>query len=317
MTKNENTKNVTLRVYSVVNQDPSLSKSDILKKLNEKLNKNSTKAKDRSMILNPDDPNKEEDMLSFFTLSSSKMKGSIIRFFYSEDTGIIPDALFDSEQIQISDIEKLETDQKRLLKDNYYFILNDSYLITALCGTSCKKFQTYINWLLEDVREEKLYEFTPKFNKSVGTQISQIKNIVIRDSTIDITKPADEVDIIPKKAIFKFDFDKVKELFNDTDSFEVIKKRNIMTATLSLQFGRKPKDMKKEDYEKVLSTFIKPIEDTNHITFITKNNGKISGNDVLLIKKVNVSLTDSKHIVESELFQEMEKILIDLKNEAV
>jgi hypothetical protein len=268
------------------------------------------------MILNNEDPNKEEDMLSYFSVSSVKMKGTVIRFFYSDDTGIIPDDLFDNEQIQISDIEDLGTDQKRLLKDNYYFMLNDSYLITALCGTSSKKFQTYINWLLEDVRGEKLYEFTPKFNKTTGTQLSQIKNILIKDSSISVPIGSTETEE-PKKAVFKFDFDKIKDLFNDTSSFEEIKKRNIMTATVSLQFGKRPKDMKKEDYEKALSSFIKPIDDANDITFITKNNGRISGNDVLLTKKIEVSLTESKHIVESDLFQEMEIMLNELKNETI
>lgn len=303
------TKKVKLRAFSIPNNALDKSKSDILDKLDLRLKVNRSVAKDRSMILNPEDPNKEEDMLSFFKLSKSFFCGTIIRIFYAEDTNRIPEDFLEHEQIQLSELEQMDTSISRIIKDNYYFFMNSSFLVTNLSGNTIKRFQTYINWLLTDQRGEDLYEFTPKTRVFEDTRLIDIKNIEVKDSSIykENSGSGSERD----KRLLPVTLDTLKQFFVDVNSYDEIKDQQIVSAKLLIQF-KKPKKMKKEAYEKIMSAYLKPISDTEDVTFITKKGDKLTGNDVLLTKDIVVEMTESKLINEENLFQEMELFLKEL-----
>lgn len=301
-------KKIKLRAFTIPNQALDKSKSDILEKLKHRLKTNKSIVRDRSMILNPDDPNKEEDLLSYFKLTNTQFSGTILRIFYAEDTTKIPDDYLNHEQIQLSELEQVDPTLKMMFKESYYFYMNDSFLVTNLQGNiTVKRFQTYINWLLENQRNETLYEFAPKTRQIQDTRLLDIKNIEVKDSVIYHEKNINNTD----NRLISVGNDILKSLLGDVESFKEIKDQQIISAKLFIKFNR-PKKMKKEAYEKIMSAYLKPISDTEDVTFITKKGVKLTGNDVLLTKDVEVEMTESKVIVEEQLLQAMEAFLKEL-----
>ena len=69
------------------------------------------------------------------------------------------------------------------LQRSLLFSLNKHFLVTNLPKSRIKSLQVYLNWLLEAVRGDKLYKFTPKVKAPDSTQLSQISNIVFADPT--------------------------------------------------------------------------------------------------------------------------------------
>ena len=87
----------------------------------------------------------------------------------------------------------------------------------------------------------------------------------------------------------------------------------IVSAELVLKISKKKN--KAKETEKALSSFLKPISDTDGIELKTKN-GRVTAADIFKTKLVSIELTESKHISELQLFQEMEKFLSELSHEA-
>ncbi len=304
------TKNVKLRAFFIPNVAINKSKSDILEKLNDRLVANKSIARDRSMVLNPEDPKKEEDLLSFYRLTNSQFRGTIIRIFYAEDTTKIPDDFLNHEQIQLTDLEQVDPSLKMMFKDSYSFLMNDSFLITNLQGNiTIKRFQTFINWLLENQRKDTLYEFSPKTKPISDTRLLDIKNIEVKD--ISIHKDQNHEELQKDSKLISVGNEILKTLLGDVTSFDKIKDQQIISAKLFIKFT-KPKAMKKEEYEKIMSAYLKPISDTEDVTLITKKGAKLKGSDVLWTKDVDIEMTESKLMVEEHLFQEMELFLREI-----
>ena len=61
------------------------------------------------MILNQDDPKKEEDLISDYqTKNDLHLSGAMLRIMESSETPSIPDNLFDETKFVISELDKLE-----------------------------------------------------------------------------------------------------------------------------------------------------------------------------------------------------------------
>lgn len=70
--------------------------------------------------------------------------------------------------------------------------------------------------------------------------------------------------------------------------------------------------MSKQDYQNALGAYLKPISDTENVTFYTKSGQSVQGNDILNIKEVKVEKLESNNISESQLMQEMESFMREL-----
>ena len=219
------------------------------------------------------------------------------------ETSKIPDDFLEHEQITISELEKDdESGQKMRFKENYYFFMNDSFLVTNFqANTHIKRFQTYINWLIQNERVDILYEFTPRVNSVEKIPLSEIKNIEVKDSAIY----SDDSDKVHRNSLLTIKDDFLKHFLNDVKDFDEIIKQQVVSAQLLLKFN-KPKEMKKEDYERVMGAYLKPITETDDVTFVTKKGKRINGTDLIMTKDVIIELTESKMISEEQLFQEME-----------
>jgi len=303
-------KKVKLRAFEIPNKELDKSKNDLLKHLNKRLVENKSKANDRMMILNLEDENKEEDLLSFYRITKSYICGSIIRIFYADETSKIPNDFLDHEQITMSELEKdSATTQNMRFKEHYYFFMNDSYLISNFQSNShIKRFQTYINWLIQIERGDVIYEFTPKVQSVDKFHLSEIKNIEVKDSAIY----KDDDSKIKSNSLLTLKDDLIKLFLNDVSDFDEIKKQQIVSAQLLLKFS-KPKEMKKEAYEKIMGAYLKPISETDDVVFTTKKGKKINCSDILMTKDVLIELTESKMISEEQLLQEMELFIQEIK----
>ncbi|RTZ46210.1 hypothetical protein EJ377_17405 [Chryseobacterium arthrosphaerae] len=105
------------------------------------------------------------------------------------DVPNIPDSLFNDNKFLISELDELDIDATLVYKDHYYFLMNNEYLVTNLPrNITVSRLQTYINHLLEDERDETVYEFTPLVKETPQYSLSDLKTIKVQDPEVVITE---------------------------------------------------------------------------------------------------------------------------------
>ena len=299
-----------LRAFRIENNEITQSNSGLLNNLTNRLN--GSKAENRRMQLNSEDIKREEDLISDFSPNGHNfVSGVMLRITHAEDVPNISDELLQHEKISINDLETIKAGSSIIYKEHYYFLLGNSLIITNLqSNITITRFQTYINWLLEKERGAMLYEFTPMIVSQEEMPLSDIEKIIVKDPTVG--KNEEQETTGHKK--FKVDWDYISSLFKDVISLDEMVENNIISAELLISF-KKPRKMSKDDYQKLLGAYMKPISDTDNITFNTKKHGKIKGSEINRTKLVDIELTETGKINEPQLYQEMEKFLNELKNE--
>lgn len=277
---------------------------------------------DRRMLINPDDPQREEDLIANFDLRMKRnvcvmVVGTMLRIASVDDIPNITDDILNKEKVDIETLESIKSDSKVIYKSHYYFAVNNEYLVVSLpSNRTINAYQTYLNEYLKDVREDILYEFTPLLTKSQKVKFDDVKSIKIGSKDYPIgsnsNKETDTSPLLVKK-IKNVARGVLKELMEENKDLKQILDEEIVSAELVLKISKKKN--KAKETEKALSSFLKPISDTDGIELITKN-GKVTAADIFKTKLVPIELTESKHISELQLFQEMEKFLSELSHEA-
>lgn len=313
-------KNIILRAFSLVNTDLKHNETNLLSLLSFKL-KDSV-MNDRRMLINPDDPQREEDLIANFDLRMKRnvcvmVVGTMLRIASVDDIPNITDDILNKEKVDIETLESIKSDSKVIYKSHYYFAVNNEYLVVSLpLNRTINAYQTYLNEYLKDVREDILYEFTPLLTKSQKVKFDDVKSIKIGSKDYPIgsnsNKETDTSPLLVKK-IKNVARGVLKELMEENKDLKQILDEEIVSAELVLKISKKKN--KAKETEKALSSFLKPISDTDGIELITKN-GKVTAADIFKTKQVSIELTESKHISELQLFQEMEKFLSELSHEA-
>ena len=293
----DNKKKFTLQAYDIENEEIGKAYSDLQEKLKEKLEAREI-ADIRRMKLNPESP--EEDLLSDFAITERYVFGVMWRISPAKEVPSIPEGLFKNPTIQIDDIQEQEKRISLICKDHYYFSLNKHFLVTNLPKSRIKSLQVYLNWLLEAVRGDKLYKFTPKVKAPDSTQLSQGK------------KKEEKIENAIK--VFKCAEDLLKKIVEEIPDFQQMLDNKILSAQLLVKFT-KPRKMEEEDYEKLLGAYMKPISDADGVTFKLKNGKKITGSNILRTKNVEIEMIDDVRISEPALIQEMEEFLRELNSE--
>lgn len=304
-------KEIKLRIFKIENNDITKKDSGLLSMLSNKLD--NSKAQDRRMILNQDDPKKEEDLISDYQIRSNILiSGAMLRIMLSSEAPSIPDNLFDEKRIVISELDQLEIENSSIYKDHYYFLLNNNYVVTNLPGNyTITRFQTYINWLLEIDRESFFFEFTPMTVLHDDIKLSDLRNIRIQDPSSN-NFPADRE--VSTKKILDLSKTFIFNFLKDVKSFPDIEIDKIISAELLIKF-KKSKDLSNEEYQKILGAYLKPICDTENVIFVPKKGSPIKGSEILKIKTVMIEFTESNKVSEPQLLQEMEKFLKEVQNE--
>jgi len=312
-TEKDKTKGVKLRAFKIENNDINRRDSGLLPLLSGKLN--SSIVKDRRMRLNQDDPKKEEDLICDYDTSRPEfVSGAVLRIMASSDIPNIPDSLFDEPKIVIKDLDSLGVDESSIYKDHYYFLLNNNILIVGLFSATITRFQTYINWLTASDRGDMLYEFTPLTKGYDSIRIDELRSIRVQDPN---TTPRDNGDgELGSKKIANLSKDYLSSLFKDVRDLGDIQLDKIVSAELFIKF-KKPKEMSKDEYQRVLGAYMKPISDTDNVAFIPKKGRPIRGSEILREKTVNIEVVSSGKLSEPQLLQEMERFLSEIRNEEV
>ncbi len=209
----------------------------------------------------------------------------------------------------MSELDDLQDKGKLIYKSHYYFMMDNKHIVTTLPGnTTINRFQTYINWFIESLRGGTIYEFTPLITHQPLLRLADVSKVKIQDPSIEVKEDTQT----KSKAISLF---LLKNLLIDVKQFKEIEESDIVSAELLLKF-KKPSSMDKKDYQRVLGAYMKPISDTDNITFYPKNAKPISGNEILMMKPIEVEKLESGKISVPDLTQKMEEYLLELRSES-
>lgn len=306
-----NKKKITLQAYDIENEEIGKAYSDLQEKLKAKLDAHEI-ADVRRMKLSVDLP--EEDLLSDFAITERYVFGVMWRISPAKEVPSIPEGLFKNPTIQIDDIQEQEKRISLICKDHYYFALNKYFLVTNLPKSRIKSLQVYLNWLLEAVRGEKLYKFTPKIKAPDHMRLSEIHHIAFIDPSQKTRGKKNGQNVESDFRVFKCAENFLRNIVEEIPDLQQMLDNKILSAQLLVKFT-KPRKMEEEDYEKLLGAYMKPIGDADGVTFKLKNGKKITGSNILRTKPVEIEKIDDVRISEPALIQEMEEFLCELNRE--
>lgn len=302
------TKTVKLSAYVIDNDDMGKKHSDLYDNLVEKLSQNQN-ADARRMKLN--EKSTEEDLLSDFALNATNVYGVIWRIAPTKEMPHIPADFFKNAKISrdaLNDKDK-EEETGVSCKSIHYFVMNKKYLVTDYPKSRVKSLQVYLNWLLEPYKtSDVIYSFTPKVKSSESTPLREIRSIVIGENTTVKVSQKQENDKQDDKSatmkVLQIAQDKLMSMIAEDKYLKDIVDKNIVQAQLVLKI-RKPNKKEEADFENILGSTMKPIGDTDGITFKLKNGKTIKGSTILVTKDVEIELTEDGLISEKALMLEM------------
>lgn len=302
------TKDMTLRAFSIQASSITQSTSYLKELLGQRLNE--SVSGDRKMKLNQAEP--DEDLLAYFNQTSNYIFGMMLRITNEGITGQIRPELFDQKFIRIDQISSEISTETSLYKNHYYFLItNDKVVVSLPTDTTIKRLQTYLNWILEELRGECIFELLPMINQSIPTsKLKDVKSIKIGDN---IPIPHGESSSMIRMMSFT-DIARsfLEQLLNDTQKVQQLIDNQFIKADLRIYFARKPKGMSRDDYERILGATITPISDLEGIRFETTKGNYITGEEIQCKKKVQIERTSNGHIIEETLKQEMIKFIQEL-----
>lgn len=308
-------KKLTLRAFRIENPSLTEAHSHILELLQQVLTDNS-KAAQRRMTLNDEEP--DRDLLANFTWGQNDafMFGMMLRIIPADNGGVMDEQLFDQPTITMAQVSEGSADQSQY-KGHYYFALNNNYLVTNLAGNlNIGRLQTYINWLLQKVRGERVFQFTQLTKLPNGVKVGDIKNIsfVGGGNVVTAKTTGNEQTIMAKR--IKDIGDRFLEYIygGDTEDLECIRANQLIEATLLLKFKAKKKDLAKQEYQRVMGAIVTNITNDNGIIVHTKNGNKYTGGTIKVKKSISVECVAANRIVEEQLKQEMELFLIEIRD---
>lgn len=292
-----NSVKIKLRAFRIENPTLTEPNSGIISLLKRVLTDSST-AQQRRMKLNEDDV--DEDLLSYFAWqqNDSYLFGMMLRIIPAAN-GVINSDLFEHHTITIAEVNAGNPEQSQY-KEHYYFTVSNDYLITNLSGSySVDRLQTYINWLLNPVRDSKLFEFTPLTKVPDGIKLSEIKGIEFSGGGHKSTLNAGIVETENSTAtkMQELTASLLDRLFSDTTGISDIERDQIITAKLLLTVKRKPQEMAVDDYQRVMGAVTRQITNDSGIAIITKNGNKYNGESVKVVRDIIVEKTTGNRLV--------------------
>lgn len=307
-----NFKTLKIRVFDLdsVNKNLTESEFDLLKVIESALSQK-TKSQERRMILNQQDP--DEDVLANFDWGPNKsyLFGTMMRIAPTDTTGTFSNDFFEKEKFNIKDLHAVANSQNTsICKLYYYFIMDNKHLLTTLPGNkSISGFQTYINWLTDSFRGTNLISFLPTIVIPQNIKIDELKQIEIGENSKIVTSLNQGFGYKVKELSSNL----MRELFScDNKILDEIDLEQLVSARLVLKINKKPKEITEESFKKILGTLIKPITNDSGINLLGKNNTKLAGSEIKLVKDIEIETTAAGNYNEEQLKQNMESILYSL-----
>ncbi len=298
-------KSVLLKAFSISEMNEKLSESspDLSELLYKKLEE--TKVKNRIMRLSEDDDEKTSDSISYYDRRENITLGTVLRTSGDDKVGHVPNQLMENKKFSISDIKNSKIEKGVLYKSHYYFALNNKFLVTNLpLNVMISRFQTYINWFVK----KPLFEFLHVMDEKPELKLADLKGITISDPQ----RSKQEDDNVESKILDLKPFKRIAlQLFKQTKDLHDIDIEKVVDLRLLLKFI-KPKNMKKEEYNRIMGLCLKPVGDLTNVSFLQKNNKKITADKLIKTKSVLVERIKNDLISEQGLFDEMSKFVVEL-----
>ena len=307
---------LTLRAFRIENPDLTNPHSGILGLLQQVLTPESTAAS-RRMPLNAEDP--DRDLLANFTWATNNtyMFGMMLRIIPADNGGVLDESLFERPTITMADVNAGNAEQSQY-KDHFYFAINNNYLVTSLPGNlNIDRLQTYINWLLESVRGERLFQLTEMTKLPDGVPLNQIKDIqfVGGVNTVAATPAETEQTTISTSLLDNVTNELLETLMgSDAVSLHKIRSNQLVEARLLLKLKGKPKDMAQDEFQRVMGAIATNITNDSGIVVRTKDGNKYTGAAIKIKKTVSVECIAANRIVEEQLKQSMELFLSEIRD---
>ena len=306
-------KKLTLRAFKIQNSNFTEPNSGIIRLLQQVLTASSL-ASDRRMPLNVDEPDRDLLANYIWSANNSYLFGMMLRVIPADNGGIIEESLFKQHAITMAQVSAGSPDQSQY-KSHFYFALNNEYLVTTLPGNlNIDRLQTYINWLLEKVRDSCLFQFIELTKLPEGVHLSQISEIqVVGGGVTATTKTLEEDSKSWMVKLGNIAEDILLSVIKDSDSIEAIKANQLIEARLFLKVKKKPKEMAQEEFQRVMGAFATNINNDKGLVLRTKDGNNYTGDSIKVKKVVSVECLEANRIVEEQLRQEMECFLNEVK----
>lgn len=309
-------KQVKLRAFEIVNN--TMSKSvQVANLLKQKLD-NSKSSNERRMILNIDDPKKEEDLISHFNTERNNIVfATMLRIAPGDNVQHINETLFKQVNFSISDLLNTKLETSAIYKNHYYFLLSNRFVVTNLPGrTTITRLQTYLNWLLNE-----LIELNPVIELKEEYNLKSVRSFTIQDPANENNRNINSTvndnagtSIVSKvKNLTGLAEDYLKGLLVNTEGLDDIDFSQLVSAKLLIQI-KQPTKQSPDEIKKAFSAILKPVSDLDNISFKTRSGTSVTGSELQKTKQVEVDTTDTGKLNEKTLFQQMELFIKELEN---
>lgn len=302
------TRNVTLQAYDIERDDLKFASEDFFAYITKKWDANQT-ANDRRLVLNAS--SSEEDVLAALTVTQNYAIGVLMRISPTKDVPVIPDELFNGKTIHLAPLSEDNTKSTVTVHSTSYFLVCDKFIISTLPHSQIKRLQTYLNWWLSFDDKERAFKFAPMIKEPENYKLCDMKELILgEDYSVNSTKsisPSFQSGV----KIIELAVDFIKRQVTDVPNLDELIKKGIINARLCINFY-KPRKMTNEDYKSALSSYIKPIANTEDVSIKLKHGKTIKGNDVLQSKTVSVERLDAARISEPDLFFELKEFWREL-----
>lgn len=302
----EKAKKLTLRSFKISNGHMSENTSGILSMLRKVLTDEST-IDTRKMKLN--DGEADEDVMAYFKWykNDSLLFGSMMCIIPATSGGVLSQELLSKNTITQEDVI-LGQDGQWQIKDHFFFCADDSYLVVSLPATrSIERFQTYLNFLLEEHRDQ-IIDIQPILVTASDLGVKKIKSIVIGNNTVSSSEEMSKVSTwlksIPKEL--------VKSLLKQQEGLDELDLDQLISAELVIKIKSGTKRAPIQNYEKVVGALLKPTTCHSGVV-VNTDKGPLKGQDVQHKETVDVQVTDAGNVIYENLKLKMEQIIQSLK----
>lgn len=325
------TDKIVLRAFKITNPHVTEKTSGVRKKL-EKILTTEHSADKRCLILNPNDINKEQDLISDYSSNGDNQSifCTLLRMKLGNRVQHITDDLLSAHKFSLNDLKQRTIKTAGIYQRHYYFSILGDFLVTGgmPLNQTIKQLQTYLAWLLEDEtleitpmiespKECKLSDLTsaifkdPDFDSddSTTSENTESKDLVATSEEINTNITETKTSWLNQKTIQKILPQILQESLKLKDIDDLAK---IVSAQLVVKFS-KPRKMAKEDYEKILGATLKPVGDIENVEFKTKDKKRIiKGKDLLKSKIIEIEKTETGYLSEEQLKQAMAHYLREI-----
>lgn len=300
-------KKTTVRSFKITNTQLSENSSGLLSMLKNILTPDST-IEARKMKLSEEEP--DEDVMAYYKWSNngSLLFGTMMCIMPATAGGVLTPELLNKNTLTQDDVINGENNQWQI-KDHFFFLTDDQYLVVSLPSSrSIERFQTYLNYLLEDIRNS-IIEIQPVLVTASDLGVKRIKSIVIGNQTISATPELNKISTwlknVPKEL--------VQSILKQQDSLDEIDLDQLISAELVIKIKNKSKKGAIKDSEKIIGAFLKPTT-TNSGVVINTDKGQFKGHDVQHKETLDIQMTDSGNIIYESMKLKMEQVLQSIKN---